>query len=258
MIRSRQQNNGGVMSALMIVLCLFILWEIIVRMADIPVYLLPSPSRIITAFFNQPGYYLEALLLTVGEAALGLALGTLIGISVAALISLRPQLERGVMTLAILIKSTPLAAIAPLLTIWLGFGTLPKIIITMLLTFFPTLVNVLVGLQSAEREMLELMHVNRASRWQILVYLRAWLALPYLFAALRVAAPLSLMGAVIAEWTGASGGLGRIMWLAYANLNLPPMFAAIFVLSLSGMSAYGLIIWLEHRVIRWKATDMQI
>jgi len=112
---------------------------------------------------------------------------------------------------------------------------------------------VLVGLQSADREMLDLMRIHRATPWQILIHLRAWLALPYLFAALRVTAPLALVGAVIAEWTGASGGLGRVMWLAYSNLNLPPMFAAIFILSLSGISAYSLIVWLEKRFLRWKA-----
>ncbi len=111
----------------------------------------------------------------------------------------------------------------------------------------------LVGLQSAEREMLDLMRVHRASAWQILVHLRAWLALPYLFAALRVTAPLALVGAVIAEWTGASGGLGRVMWLASSGLNLPPMFAAIFIiLSISGMVSYGLIVWLERKTICWK------
>ena len=255
---SSRKRAGGYLTAALIILIIFTCWEIMVRLLDIPIYLLPAPSRVVGTFFAQPAYYLDALLLTIGEAALGLAIGTMIGIAVAGLISLRPQLERGVMTVAILVKSTPLAAIAPLLTIWLGFGVLPKIIITTLLTFFPTLVNVLVGLQSADREMLELMHIQRASQWQILVHLRAWLALPYLFAALRVAAPLSLMGAVIAEWTGASGGLGRIMWLAYANLNLPPMFAAIFVLSISGMTAYGLTIWLERRIIRWRATELQI
>jgi ABC-type nitrate/sulfonate/bicarbonate transport system permease component len=86
----------------------------------------------------------------------------------------------------------------------------------------------------------------------VLVHLRAWLTLPYLFAALRVAAPLALVGAVIAEWTGASSGLGRVMWLAYSNLNLPPMFAAIFILSLSGMGAYGFSVWLEGKVIHWR------
>lgn len=227
-------------------------WEVWVRVYNIPVYLLPAPTRIAQAFFSQPDYYLGALSITLLEAFSGLLLGILVGVWVAVLASLYPQIERGMMTLAILIKSTPLAAIAPLLTIWLGFGILPKIIITALLTFFPTLVNVLVGLQSAERDMLDLMRVHRATRWQILVHVRFWLALPYLFAALRVTAPLALVGAVIAEWAGASGGLGRVMWLAYSNLNLPPMFAAIFLLSLTGMGAYGGIVWLEHRLIGWK------
>lgn len=245
-------QNRSILWALLMLAGLFTAWEILVWWFGVPVYLLPAPSRIFSTFLERPAYFLAALLVTLGEALSGLLIGGLVGILVAALVSLRPSLERGVMTLAILVKSTPLAAIAPLLTIWLGFGVLPKIIITALLTFFPTLVNVLVGLQSAEREMLDLMRVHRATNWQILIHLRAWLALPYLFAALRVTAPLSLVGAVIAEWTGASGGLGRVMWLAYSNLNLPPMFAAIFSLSLSGMAFYGLITWLEREAIRWK------
>lgn len=249
---STRHSFSGVIFAVILLAGVFAFWEISVRLTDTPVYILPAPSRVAQTLFSQPLYFLEALSVTLGEALAGLTLGTLVGILVAALVSLKPQLERGVMTLAILVKSTPLAAIAPLLTIWLGFGVLPKIIITALLTFFPTLVNVLVGLQSPEREMLDLMRVHRATDWKILIHLRAWLALPYLFAALRVAAPLALVGAVIAEWTGASSGLGRVMWLAYSNLNLPPMFAAIFVLSLSGMGAYGLIIWLEKKVLRWK------
>jgi ABC-type nitrate/sulfonate/bicarbonate transport system permease component len=148
----------------------------------------------------------------------------------------------------------PLAAIAPLLTIWLGFGVLPKIIITALLTFFPVLVNAIVGLQSADNEMLDLMRAYRASAWQTLVHLRVWLALPYLFAALRVAAPLALVGAVIAEWTGASGGLGRVMWMAYSNLNLPYMFAAIFILSVASAVTYFTIVWCERRFTPWRDT----
>ena len=248
----RMQNRGGVFWAVLMVAGALGVWELAVRWREIPVYILPAPSRVAQTLLAQPLYFLQALAVTLGEALAGLTIGTLVGVLVAALVSLKPQLERGVMTLAILVKSTPLAAVAPLLTIWLGFGVLPKVIITALLTFFPTLVNVLVGLQSAEREMLDLMRVLRATRWQTLIHLRAWLALPYLFAALRVAAPLALVGAVIAEWTGASSGLGRVMWLAYSNLNLPPMFAAIFVLSLSGMGAYGFIVWLEKKSLRWK------
>ncbi|MDW8350650.1 MAG: ABC transporter permease [Anaerolineae bacterium] len=245
-------RNEGILLAILMALGTLGAWEAAVRAWQVPVYILPAPSRIAQTLFAQPLYFLEALLVTLGQALAGLTFGAVVGVAVAVLVSLKPQLERGVMTLAILIKSTPLAVIAPLLTIWLGFGVLPKIIITTLLTFFPVLINMLVGLQSAGREMLDLMRLYQASPWQVLIHLRLWLSLPYLFAALRVVAPLSLIGAVIAEWTGASSGLGRVMWLAYSNLNLPPMFAAILILSVSGMATYGVIVWLERRTLRWR------
>ena len=179
--------------------------------------------------------YLQASLLTLGEALAGLLLGILAGALAASLLTINPQLENGVMTLAILIKSTPLVAIAPLLTIWLGFGVLPKIIITALLTFFPVLVNILSGLQQTDQALVDLFHSWNASRREMFFNLRAPYALPYLFAALKISAPLALIGAVVAEWTGASGGLGRVMWLAYSNLNLPYLFAAIFILAAAGV-----------------------
>lgn len=235
-----------------LILAVLLLWEAGVRLTQTPSYILPAPSLVLRTLLGQPFYYLDALWITLIEACGGLVLGAAFGTTLAILLNLASRLEGGMMSLAILIKSTPLAAIAPLLTIWFGFGMLPKMIIAALLTFFPTLVNVLVGLRSAEREMLDLMRVHRASRWQILRHLSLYLALPYLFAALRVVTPLSIVGAVVAEWAGASGGLGRIMWLAYANLNLPPMFAAIFVLSACGMASYLLIVVLERRVIHWR------
>ena len=145
----------------------------------------------------------------------------LCGVLTASLLILRPGLEDGVMTLAILIKSTPMVAVAPLLTLWLGFGLEPKIIITALLTFFPVLVNVLSGLQRTDETLVDLFRSWNASGWEFFVHLRLPNSMPYLFAALKISAPLALIGAVVAEWTGASGGLGRVMWLAYSNLNLP-------------------------------------
>jgi ABC-type nitrate/sulfonate/bicarbonate transport system permease component len=168
---------------------------------------------------------------------------------------LLPGIEDGVMTLAILVKSTPMVAVAPLLTIWLGFGILPKIIITALLTFFPVLVNVLSGLQRVDNALLDLFSSWNASRWEVFKYLRAPSALPYIFAALKISAPLALIGAVVAEWTGASGGLGQSMWLAYANLNLPYLFAAIFILAAIGMLLYRTSVWLERKSIFWQATE---
>ena len=229
-----------------------LLWELGVRIAQLPIYILPAPTAIIQTLLQNLDLYGNASLLTLEEALAGLILGLITGVSAAALLGLWPRLERGVMTLAILIKSTPLVAIAPLLTIWLGFGILPKVIITALLTFFPVLVNVLSGLRSTDAAILDTFRSWHASRWEILLFARAPSALPHLFAALKVSAPLALIGAVVAEWTGASGGLGRTMWLAYTNLNLPFLFAAVFVLAAMGVALYCIVVFTERRVVFWE------
>lgn len=234
-----------------IVLTFFVLWEAGVRLANIPPYLLPAPSKVLEVLVNHPAEYAQASLVTLSEALGGLLLGVSAGMLIASLLTLRPGIESGVMLLAILIKSTPMVAIAPLLTIWLGFGALPKVIITGLMTFFPVLVNVLSGMQRPDPAQLDLFRSLRAGRWQTFLHLRLPSALPYLFAALKITAPLAVIGAVVAEWTGASGGLGRIMWLAYNNLNLPYLFAAILILAAAGMSLYAGLDWLEKKVIFW-------
>jgi NitT/TauT family transport system permease protein len=228
-------------------------WEVVVRLREIPVYFLPAPTRILSTLLANPALYLQATGITLAEAAGGLLLGGLAGAGVALLLGLWPRMERGVMALAILIKSTPLVAIAPLLTIWLGFGMLPKIIITALMTFFPVLVNMLAGLNAADPARIATLRSWHASQIEILRYVRLPEALPYLFAALKVSGPLALIGAVVAEWTGASGGLGRLMWLAYSNLNLPYLFAAVFLLSAMGVGVYTLVNWAERKIIFWES-----
>jgi NitT/TauT family transport system permease protein len=231
-------------------------WEVIVSITRVPVYLLPAPSRVFQTLLQNPTLFANASLMTLGEALIGLLLGLVAGVAIASLLSLIPALEGGVMTLAILVKSTPLVAIAPLLTIWLGFGVLPKIVITALLTFFPVLVNVLSGLGQTDPALIDLFRAWNASRWEVFALLRAPSSLVYLFAALKISGPLALIGAVVAEWTGASGGLGRTMWLAYSNLNLPYLFAAIFILALAGIGLYQLLVWLERRVVFWQAKSL--
>ncbi len=234
-----------------LVLAALALWEGAVRWTDTPVYILPAPSVVARVLLELPGYYLQAALVTLGEALGGLFLGVSVGVMVAVFITFYPRWARGVLALAILIKATPLVAIAPLLIIWLGFGAAPKIIITGLITFFPVLVNVHSGLHAADPALLALLHSLYASEAEVFRYARWPAALPYLFAALKVTAPLSLVGAVVAEWMGASSGLGRVMWLAYTNLNLPMLFAAVFCLAAMGVSLYLLVTALERRLLFW-------
>lgn len=245
-------RRSDILWTVLILVVVITAWEVVVSAAHVPVYILPSPSKIIQTLFLNAGQYAQDSLLTLGEASLGLLLGALAGIVVAVSLSFWPRLEQAVMTLAILVKSTPMVAIAPLLTIWLGFGILPKIIITALLAFFPVLVNAMSGFRAADHALLETFHSWHANRREILWYVRVPQAMPYMFAALKVSAPLALIGAVVAEWTGASGGLGRTMWLAYSNLNLPYLFAAVFVLAIAGVFIFTLINWIEDKVVFWE------
>ena len=144
-----------------------------------------------------------------------------------------------------------MVAIAPLLIIWFGFGALPKIIITALMTFFPVLINIHAGLHSVDPAILALFHSLNANQLEILRHARWPSAMPYLFAAVKVVGPLSIVGAVVAEWAGASAGLGRVMWMAYANLNMPALFAAIFCSAIMGIAVYVCTNSLEKRTIHW-------
>ncbi|HEY9076416.1 MAG TPA: ABC transporter permease [Anaerolineaceae bacterium] len=254
-MKTAQNGYTSYLAAIGIVLFFLLGWEAAVWGFGLPPYLLPAPSRVLATLFTHSGVYLNAAFLTFGEAGAGLVIGVLAGMTLASLLVLRPGMEKGVMALAILVKSTPLVAVAPLLTIWLGFGILPKVVITALVTFFPVLVNALAGMQHPDPALLDLFAAWRADRRSTYLHLRLPASLPYLFAALKISAPLALVGAVVAEWTGAAGGLGRMMWLAYTNLNLPYLFAAIFVLAFAGMLVYSLLVVLERWIIFWNRSE---
>ncbi|WP_420642515.1 ABC transporter permease [Candidatus Leptofilum sp.] len=229
-----------------------LLWETAVRLTDTPAYLFPTPTAVFSYLFTHLGDLLVAGGITLLEAVAGLVLGTAVGLALAVLITFWQQLEQGVMSLAILIKSTPIIAIGPILTIWLGFGPAPKVIVTALLTFFPVLINALTGFRSVDGALLDWLRSLNATPQEIFLQARWPGARPFLFAALRVVGPLSLIGAVVAEWMGASSGLGRAMWLAYTNLNMPALFAAVFILTGLSTAVYQTIVWLEKRFLFWE------
>ena len=245
----RRVSGAGM--GLVIIAGALALWELGVRLTETPVYLVPAPSAILAYLVTRPAPLLQAASVTLLEALAGLCLGAAVGLALAVLINFWSRLEQGVMSLAILIKSTPIIAIAPILTIWLGFGAAPKVIVTALLTFFPVLINALSGFRAADGAIVEWMRSLDANPREIFMHARWPAARPYLFAALRVVGPLSLVGAVVAEWMGASGGLGRTMWLAYTNLNMPSLFASVFVLTIMSTAVYQGIVMLERRLLFW-------
>ena len=165
-------------------------------------------------------------------------------------------LERSLFPLAVLVKVTPIVAVAPLLVIWLGFGSLPIALIAALITFFPVLVNAMSGLRSVNPGALDFFHSLHASRKEIFFRLRVPSSLPYLFAAFRIAIPLSVIGAVVGEYFSANRGLGSVVIVAHNNLDMPTLFSAILSLAFIGISLTIATPYLERRVLFWHESSI--
>lgn len=221
------------------------------RSARVPSYLMPPPSAVLARLWNDAPLLAGEASVTLGEAAAGFALGVAAAFAVAAAMAQSRLLERTLFPLAILVKLTPIVAVAPLLTLWFGFGAAPKIAIAALITFFPMLVNAFVGLRSVDPQELAFLRVLAATRSEVFFRLRLPSALPYLASGSRIAVNLALIGAVVGEWTGADRGLGRVIFVANANLDLSALFAAVIVLAAIGIAVNATVSAIERRVLHW-------
>lgn len=226
-------------------------WELYVEWRDISIIVVPPPSQVVERFFDRPDWFWEQGAYTLYEATAGLFFGSAVAIALAVLMAHSKLAERTFLPLAIVVKVTPLVAIAPVLVIIFGFGTTPKIIVAALLSFFPTLINAMVGFRDVNEGAHRFLKSMHASQWQIFWKLRVPGALPYLFAALKVTYPLALIGAVVAEWFTGNRGLGVVIWSANQNLDTPTLFAAIGVLAITGVAINILLTLIERRVLFW-------
>ncbi len=227
------------------------IWEVWTRLASVPTYIVPAPSKVLDRLTGDLLFFAGEGMVTLAEALAGFALGTLVALVGATLMTQSRFIERSLLPLAILVKVTPVVAIAPLFVIWFGFGPAPKVLIVALITFFPVLVNAVTGFRSVDRGAMNFMRSVRASRREIFLKLRAPSAMPYLFSAFRVSSPLAIIGAVIAEWFSANRGLGSVIVVAHANLDMPTLFSAIFVLSLMGIGLTIALAVVEKKALFW-------
>jgi len=221
------------------------------RALRVPGYLFPAPSAVAARLAGDPGFFAAETVVTVAEAAGGFALGAALAFAAASAMAFSRALERTIFPVAILVKLTPIVAVAPLFTLWFGFGSAPKVAIAGLITFFPMLVNAFVGLRSIDPQELAFLETLGASPREVFWRLRAPSALPYLFSAARVSTNLALIGAVVAEWTGAERGLGRVIFVANANLDLTTLFGAVLILALLGIAVNAAVGEVERRVLHW-------
>ncbi|MFF0717572.1 ABC transporter permease [Micromonospora sp. NPDC003816] len=195
------------------------------------------------------------LLVTVSEFGIGFVLGSVSAIIVAAVLVRIPPLEKGFSPYIIAFQNFPKIAIAPMLVTWFGFGMAPKIALATVLAFFPVFVNVIVGLKSSTREQRDLMRMLQASEWQTFRMLRVKVALPYIFAGLRVAAVFSLLGAITGEFISSSQGLGYMLLQRNAQLHVDGVFALLVVMAAIGLAVHGILALLNRKIIFWEDHD---
>lgn len=237
-----------------VVLLLLVLaaWEAAIDLFSIPKFLLPSPSSILMKIAESPDLLARHALVTTRETLEGFALAVVIGVTLAVLIVHYRLVEESLYPILLFLQLTPKMAIAPLLIVWMGFGDPPKIAIAFLISFFPIVIDTATGLKSAEPELLEMLRGLGATRWQILMKARFPSAIPFIFSATRISITLAITGAVVAEFVGASEGLGHLIVISSANIQTDLAFSAILTLAIIGVVLFSLIGVVERLVAPWQ------
>ncbi|UJL45948.1 ABC transporter permease [Virgibacillus sp. NKC19-16] len=227
------------------------LWQLATQVFSIETWLLPAPTDIVREGIDVFPGFLTHLLATTQLSITGFIIGTSVGLLSATLLHLSPRMRETFYPFLILSQNLPVIVLAPLLVIWFGFGSLPKLIVITIGCFFPIAVSALGGFQQTNRELTYYMKMMGASKLQLFWKLELPHALPAIFSGLKIAGTYSVMAAVIAEWLGAQEGIGVFMTLASSSYQTPRVFVAIIVVMLLSLTVIGLITLLERRLIRW-------
>ncbi|WP_243768133.1 ABC transporter permease [Leifsonia sp. TF02-11] len=227
-----------------------VLWQLVALNNP---YVIPTLDAIGASLVGDAGMYAANLLVTAQEVVIGAAAGILAGFLLAVVMAEFNIVERAVMPLVVVVMVTPIVAIAPALVVAFGFGMTPKYIVTGLVVFFPMLVNSLAGLREVDGRALDVMRTLHASRWEIFRHLRFPGSMPYFFAGLRIALPLAIVGAAVAEFVaaGQQAGLGSLVTVSAAQANLPVTWASIALLCVMGVVLVSLLAIVRKRVLWW-------
>jgi ABC-type nitrate/sulfonate/bicarbonate transport system permease component len=241
---------GWLVPALLLVLSV-VGWEAWVRIDDTPAWFLPSPSAVADEAVRSRALLWEHTWTTLQEVIAGYLIALAVGIATALLIAVSPVAERTVYPVIVASQAIPIIALAPILLIWFGFGMTPKIIVVVLLCYFPITVNMADGLRSADADAINLLRSMGAGRWQVMRLVRVPSSLPYLISGARVAAAVSVIGAIVGEWVGASSGLGYLMTRAASQFLTARLFAAVAISALIGITLFALVAVIGRLLVPW-------
>ncbi|MEV8029421.1 MULTISPECIES: ABC transporter permease [Cellulosimicrobium] len=238
----------------LVLLALLAAWWFVAWRELVPAYLVPSPGAVWDTMVADWPMLLEHTWVTTMETVVGFVLAAVIGVATAVLLVYSPTAEKSLYPLILFAQVIPKIAIAPILVVWFGFGATPKIVLAVLIAFFPVVVSAVAGLRSIDPELLEMSATMGASRWRTFRKIRFPGSLPQLMSGLKVAVTLAVVGAVVGEFVGADRGLGYVLLLASGNLDAPLLFADLILMSLIGVVLFLLVELLERLLIPWHAS----
>ena len=235
-------------------------WEAVVRIFQIPVFILPSPTQVGMALYRglATGLYVEHLKYTLLETLLGFIVGSALGFFLGTAVAMNRYVEFFFYPYIVMFQSLPKVALAPLIVVWFGLGLTSKVINAALVAFFPLLVNTMVGLKSADEDRVSLMRSLAASNQQIFWMLRLPNALPFVMAGLDVAMIFALIGAIVAEFVGAQRGLGMLIQSMNFNMDVSGQFSILIILSLVGLILNRIIMLIRRRVMFWDPSEKNL
>lgn len=247
----KQSCKNG-LPALITVFALLVFWQIGAMRLD-AAYILPSPVQIVQRLWElRVALFTAHLPATMLVTGIGLGISIVFGLALAILMDARPGVQRALYPIVIASQTIPTTALAPLFVLWFGYTIWSRVLVTVLITFFPITITVYDGLQSVKIEMIELLTTFGAGRREIFCKLKLPATLPYFFSALKMAIPMSLIGAAIGEWLGAQSGLGYFSRRMLTQLDGAGVFAPIVLLSAIAMLIVAVLAAIERRVIRWR------
>lgn len=226
-------------------------WDLSVRFLSLPAYLIPSPAAVGKVMVERFSYLMGHTWVTTLETLLGFFFSIVIGVPLALAIVSSRVVEKSIYPILVLSQAVPKVALAPLLLVWLGFGMNTKVVVAVLIAFFPIVISMVVGLRSVPQEMIDLGRSMGLGSGQMFVKIRLPYALPSLFGGLKVAITLAVVGAVVGEFVGADRGLGYVILLASGQLHMAVMFAAIVLLVIVGVTLFAIVQWVERAVLPW-------
>ena len=237
------------------------LWQLAVTLLDVPPYLVPGPILVLQTLVQDADLLTHSLIFTLRITALALFFSLLFGVAIAFLFAQSRIIEASLFPYAVLLQVTPVVAIAPLIIIWAHDVTLALVICATIVAIFPIISNTTLGLRSVDPGLLELFRLYRATRWQTLLRLRVPSALPWFFAGLRVSGGLALIGAVVAEFVagtgGSASGLAYQILMSGLQLNIPRLFAALFLITLAGVAIFAVTSLLSRLALRrWHDSEI--